>query len=210
MWCSHDKKSFDSDNTGQITLNSEAGIKLAQYAKNSKNIVEIGTWSGLGSTRCLLRCLSPEASLFTIETNLEKVKVAQKNLESEMKENVTFLWGSVLSIEDIKDTEVIFPELSQRLFRGWHTIDMENIKNSPNILNKLPSEIDFLFLDGGEFTTWYEFQILFPRCTKYIALDDVNVSKCKKIRQVLKNNPRWEEIEHISERNGFSIFKYSE
>ena len=207
MWCPNDKAGFFSDTTGQITPEGIVGKTLIRYTKDVKNIVEIGTWTGLGSTRCFLRGLQPGTNFFTLETNLEKIQVAQKNLESEMKPNVTFLWGSILRPQDVKDELAIFPELHNREFSRWHQIDMENLKQSPIVLDKLPEKIDFLLLDGGEFTTWYEFQILLPRCTRYIALDDVNASKCRKIRQTLKNNSLWSEIEYIPERNGFSLFQ---
>jgi hypothetical protein len=207
MWCPNDKDKFFNDTSGQITPDGLVGKTLIEYTQDVKNIVEIGTWTGLGSTRCFLRGLKPGTTFFTLETNLEKVQLAQKNLESEMKPDVTFLWGSILRPEDVKDELSIFPELQDEEFSRWHKIDMENLKQSPNVLDKLPEKIEFLLLDGGEFTTWYEFQILFSRCTRYIALDDVNTSKCRKIRKVLKTNSSWYEIKYISERNGFSLFK---
>ena len=83
---------------------------------------------------------------------------------------------------------------------------MVNIENSPYLYNSIPNELDFVLFDGGEFTTYYEFEKLFPRCTKFIALDDVNVSKCIKIRAYLNNHPEWSELNYINERNGFSLF----
>jgi len=209
MWCPTDKNTFLKSKEGQITPDSRVGKILMQYIKDVKNIVEIGTWNGLGSTRCFLRSLNPLSNFFTLETNLEKFEIAKKNLESEMKPNATFLWGSILCPEDLNNIKTIFPEVINEPFKGWHAVDINNISKSPNVLDKLPESIDFLLLDGGEFTTWYEFNILFPRCTRYIALDDVNVSKCKMIRHLLKKNPEWSEIEYITERNGFSLFKHN-
>jgi hypothetical protein len=210
MWCPNDKNDFFNQSSGQITPQGKVGQTIINYIKTEdiKNIVEIGTWNGMGSTRCFLLGLSSETKFYTIESNKEKVETAKKNLSSYfLTNNVKFLWGSILSIEDIKDPEIIFPELSNPEFKRWHSIDIENIRNSPNVISELPSKIDFLLLDGGEFTTWYEFQLLFSRCTQFIALDDVNVSKCKKIREYLKSHNSWIEIDYINERNGFSIFK---
>lgn len=210
MWCPNDKNDFFTQSNGQITPYGKVGKTIINYIKteNIKNIVEIGTWNGMGSTQCFLLGVSSDTKFYTIESNKEKVETAKKNLSSYiLTNNIKFLWGSILSIEDIKDAEIIFPELSNSEFKRWHSIDIENINNSPNVMSELPDKIDFLLLDGGEFTTWYEFQLLFPRCIKYIALDDVNVSKCKKIREYLYLNPLWKEVEYINERNGFSIFK---
>ena len=93
-------------------------------------------------------------------------------------------------------------------FKRWHSIDLQNMANSPYLLSEIPDEIDFILFDGGEFTTYYEFKMLLPRCKKFIALDDVNVSKCRLIRNLLKNNSSWKEIEYIPERNGFSLFQH--
>jgi hypothetical protein len=208
MWCPNDKVDYESNTTGQITPTGKVGQTLIRYINDVKTVVEIGTWNGLGSTRCFLMGLQTGTSLFTLETHKEKHEIAQKNLVQYMKPDVTFLWGSILRPEDVTDEQTIFPELkTNRDFARWHSVDMENLKMSPNVLSQIPETIDFLLLDGGEFTTWYEFKILLPRCTRYIALDDVNVSKCKKIREFLKAHAFWAEVEYIPERNGFSLFK---
>jgi len=200
MWCPNDKRDFFRI-PGQITLDGPVGQALVEHSKGCKNIVEIGTWNGLGSTRCFLSNLT--SNFYTLESNKDKHTIAQENLKDLITPNVKFLHGSILKVEDVDVS--IFPELSHPEFKRWHSVDMENVKNSPNVLSQLPEEIDFLLLDGGEFTTWSEFKILLPRCTKYIALDDVNVSKCKKIREELTKT--WEEVLYIPERNGFSLFK---
>jgi len=207
MWCPNDKKEFFRV-LGQIIPEGSVGKLLIKTIQEPlKNIVEIGTWNGLGSTKCFLLGLQDSTSFYTLETNREKVEIAKQNLSSLIRPNVTFLWGSILSPEDIVNPESVFPELVNPEFKRWHSLDMENIYSSPNVLSQLPEEIDFLLLDGGEFTTWYEFQILFPRCKKWIALDDVLVSKCKKIREYLRGHALWSET-YIQERNGFSLFRH--
>ena len=212
MWCPNDKNDFLNNNTGQITPNNLVGQTLIKYVKenNLKNIVEIGTWNGLGSTRCFLLALqgNTTTNFFTLETNKEKLEIAKNNLLSLTTEKCNFLWGSVIRSSDIINIQQIFPELLRNSeFRRWHNLDIQNINLSPNVLDKIPAEIDFLLLDGGEFTTYYEFVLLFQRCTKFIALDDVNVSKCREIRRILKSNSNWKEIHYINERNGFSLFQ---
>ena len=69
-------------------------------------------------------------------------------------------------------------------------------------------DIDFIILDGGEYTTQEDFNILIKKNPKYIALDDVNVFKCKNIREYLINSNDWILLnENLEERNGWSIFK---
>ena len=213
MWCPNDKNDFMSNTTGQITPDNIVGKTLIKYVKENtlRNIVDIGTWNGLGSTRCFLIALQNncETKFFTLETNKEKHQIAQKNLSEFITPNCRFLWGSILKDSDMKNIYSVFPELLfNREFKRWHTLDIENINRSPNVLAELPNDIDFILFDGGEFTTYFEFEILFPRCKKFIALDDTNVSKCAKIRLFLKNHSEWKEIENINERNGFSLFQH--
>jgi len=219
MWCPNDKRDFASSQihqVGQINPNGEVGKTLINLVKfnNFKTIVDIGTWNGLGSTKCFLLALQGNTTtqFISIESNKEKNLLALKNLEDLITNNTSILNGSILTESDISDEELysVFPEFkTDSEFQRWHSIDMNNIKAAPYILDKIPREIDFVLFDGGEFTTFFEFQILFPRCTNFIAMDDVNVSKCRKMREMLLANPEWKEVCYIPERNGFSIFKHT-
>jgi hypothetical protein len=146
-----------------------------------------------------------------VECNVDKNQIAKENLKHLLTDRDMLLHGSVLSKDDPAINNhyylyTVFPEVRDNSeFNRWHFIDVGNVVNSP-VINP-PSKIDFLLLDGGEFTTYFEFFKLFPFCNKYIALDDVDVAKCSKIRSFLKSTGNWEEIKYISERNGFSMFK---
>jgi hypothetical protein len=179
-----------------------------------KAIVEIGTWNGLGSTLCILQGLqgAPYESFHSIECNREKLLAAKQNLEDFAEPRVHLLWGTVLHsdtlhIEAFKehfaDSFARSPQMLQ-----WAEVDLENCLAAPNVLGELPAAIDFLLLDGGEFTTWQEFQLLLPRCVGYIALDDVHTEKCKGAREhLLSMSAAWEEVYYSEGRNGFSIFR---
>lgn len=70
--------------------------------------------------------------------------------------------------------------------------------------NDIPNFFDVIFLDGGEFTTWYEYNIIKNKC-KILILDDINTYKCKKIVEDIKSNKKWKIIIESNERNGFLI-----
>ena len=64
---------------------------------------------------------------------------------------------------------------------------------------------DVLLLDGGEFTTYHEFQILKNRC-KILMLDDINTDKCKLIVNEIEHDPSWKIIKRENiKRNGYLI-----
>ena len=212
-WCPNDKHGFMSIGVGQISPNDPSGQTLMRYVVSNKlaNIVDIGTWNGLGSTLCFLLALqgNRHTKLITLEINREKQEIAKTNLRNYVNGiDVNFVWGSVISSSEIVDIETTFPELAANAeYRRWHSIDVANIDASPNAISALPERIDFVLFDGGEFTSYYEFVKLFPRCDKFIALDDINAPKCQLIRKVLLEHPDWTEIEHMQHRHGFALFQ---
>ena len=68
----------------------------------------------------------------------------------------------------------------------------------------LPNLFDVILLDGGEFTTYYEFQLLKDRCN-VLMLDDTNGAKCKLIMDEIKADPSWTILVQKNTRGGFLI-----
>ena len=73
----------------------------------------------------------------------------------------------------------------------------------------IPKQIDFLILDGGEFSSWIEYQLLKDR-SKIIFLDDTRppVIKNYKAREDLLSSKNHKLIiDKLESRNGFCIFE---
>jgi hypothetical protein len=87
----------------------------------------------------------------------------------------------------------------------WNKIDFDNMKNKPLFLNRtdLPDMFDMILLDGGEFSTYYEYLQIKDRC-KTLVLDDTCVPKCRAIAEELRSQPnKWNIIiDDTTERNG--------
>jgi hypothetical protein len=115
-------------------------------------------------------------------------------------------------INDIpSDIYQIFPELKTNAeYNRWNRIDFENMKQCSLFLERqdLPNIFDVIFLDGGEFTTYYEYQMLKDKCN-YLLLDDINTNKCFKIVEDIYNNlDKWEILfDDRNERNGILLCK---
>ena len=112
---------------------------------------------------------------------------------------------------NLKIFMIYFHNVGQiKLIKKWHRVDMENMKQCNLFLERddLPEVFDVVLLHGGEFTTYFEFQIIKDRC-KYLLLDDINVAKCRKIVEEIKSQPeKWEIVEeNKTERNGFLVCK---
>jgi hypothetical protein len=196
---------------GQITLDSIIGKHLYHYAKSTKynSYLEIGTWNGLGSTKCFVEGFNNrQDSLYTfysLECNTDKYIVA-KDLYKNMKN--THILNEVLLNNMPADIYNIFPELLENKdYNYWNNIDFQNMENKNLFLNRpnLPKVFDIILLDGGEFTTWYEYNLIKDKC-KILILDDTNTSKCKKIKEeIIKNKDIWKIIINSNERNGILI-----
>jgi len=216
FWSHAEHVQFAAATSGQIRLQSDEGrmiVELLQKegGKEIKNIVEIGTWNGLGSTMCILQGIQgKDVQFWSLECNKEKHDAALDSLSDVIDERVNLLWGSIVDISEVTSERYLsnFPSLVEsETLKAWFKVDLDNCAACPKVLDELPEHIDFLLLDGGEFTTLYEFSVLFGSCTKYIVLDDTLIDKCKEVRKVLTDNVEWSEIVSLDSRNGFSIFK---
>jgi hypothetical protein len=217
FWTAMEQAQFATAGSGQVTLQSDAGRSIMNLLKEKcekdiKTIVEIGTWNGLGSTMCIIQGMyGKDVRFWSLECNKEKHDAAVESLSEYMDEHINLLWGSIVDIGTLTSESYLsnFPALLESNdLKEWFKVDLDNCMVCPKMLDELPKTIDFLLLDGGEYTTLYEFSVLFGRCTKYIALDDTKMDKCIKIHKILTENPDWSEIVSLDCRNGFSIFEY--
>ena len=73
MWNEEDKKGFESESMkdrSQINIESDFGKIIFDLAKMSENLtfIDIGTWNGLGSTKCFIKA-SSDFELITEDLN---------------------------------------------------------------------------------------------------------------------------------------------
>lgn len=198
---------------GQINLDSRFGQFLYRIAKilNFQTYVEVGTWNGEGSTRCLMEGLlerSDRSRLISLESSIEFYTEAVKFWSHQMPEGredkLLLLHGHLVEKEKLPSVEEIkaFPSFSQLHFDRWYEKDLKDYTRSPNVLDQIPQKIDVLLLDGGEYSTYQEFLLLCER-TRVILCDDAKGFKCFKIRETLLSDPRWCTILDLpDERNG--------
>jgi len=193
------------DVQGQITPDTLRGmaIKSTIQQNNCNKIVEIGTWKGMGTTLCILESMQDDCDFITLESDITMHETAKNNLK-EHKDKLKMIYGSISEISEINEF-VSNVYLSDQQ-KGWLDLDIENIKNCPNVLNLLPESIDFLLLDGGEFSTYSEWMKLKSR-SKIVALDDINCLKTSRIFSELVNDSNYVLLHVINEANGFAIFQ---
>lgn len=188
---------------GQITPDSLFGSLLTQFAKLSRVIVEIGTLTGEGSTRCLHMGLHrPDQVLVGIDVCKESAEAAQSRYKNDNR--VRIVHGHICPIEAYAS----FPGHPHRDGREWFEAEKHLTANSPNVINEMPPLIDLLLIDGGEFGASQEFRLLAPR-SKYIALDDTMSFKNVWNRSaIVTDRDTYEILADVpDDRNGFMIAK---
>ena len=166
---------------------------------------------GLGSIKQFVNVLktrNDDYIFYSLECNSDKCKDAQQLYISE--KNIKILNEVLFNIQPVNFYE-IFPQcVNNPMFQEWHRVDIQNMKKCDLFLERdeLPELFDVVLLDGGEFTTYFEFQLIKNRC-KYLLLDDINVAKCTKIVEEIKSEQeKWEILEESrTTRNGFLICK---
>lgn len=190
---------------GQINNSTERWKLIQKVIKNNniKTIVEIGTWKGMGSTLAILESMDQNADFYSLETNFEFFKIAKKNL-FEFEGKFKLIYGRIVEINDVIEFSKNLLMTNEQ--KNWLREDLENMKKSENVILQIPEKIDFLLLDGGEFSTYAEWSILKQR-SKIIALDDIRTFKCKKIFEEMNNDNNFELIGQSNEINGFCIFE---
>ena len=200
--------------SGQINLDSSLGRLLANLAKTHNSIVEIGTWNGQGSTQCILSTLLTRldqswhfTSLECNETMFQQAMQFWNNkITVEQQQQVEFLLGTILNLKDLPSLDIL--EKQHGFVQEWYEQDITWLKQTVNHLDKLPATIDLLILDGGEYTTYSEWQLLKSRVTT-VVLDDTKTCKCRDIYQELHQDQDWLVVaDHPNDRNGWAVFRH--
>ena len=216
---------------GQINFNN-SGKQIYDICSREDvvNIVEVGTWNGMGSTMCILKALIDskiDKNFISIELQTNMYNEALSNLK-EMSDTtgidylskVKIINGSLIDFKEVfwfdhtivencmkSGVDDVVNGISAAHESLYYAEDMRQLRDSANCFNQMPKTIDVLLLDGGGFTTYPEWCKLKER-TKIVILDDTLTMKTKKIRQeILDSNEYLTIFDDLNERVGFSIFE---
>ena len=192
---------------GQINMDSQFGIQLFNIASSNDciNIIETGTWNGQGSTVCIMNGIinKNNSILYSIEACDNQFNNAIDFWKTKNTKNKLCLLNGTLhkNIPDFEETNNLF-------VRAWYDGEKKCIENSKLLNIDYIENIDFIVIDGGEYTAQGDFDVLIKKNPKYIALDDTKCYKCRHIRENLLKLDEWNlYAENQNDRNGWSIFK---
>lgn len=200
---------------GQINRDSILGQYIYDFCKKDDviNIVEIGTWNGLGTTKCIYDSIvenkKTNYKVFSLESSPGLYEIAINNLPK--IDNFHIILGRIIEVGEMVDIDkcedFFFNTGSDRnTQRQWLREDLLNYTKVPNVIDSLPEKIDLLILDGGEFSSFAEFNKLKDR-TRYFVLDDTKVIKNYEVSNIIRRDPSFEIIIDSPDRNGFLIAK---
>lgn len=210
MWCPNDKQGFNASyNVGQINDDNVLSTWIRDLCADETNKVflEVGTWNGLGSTRVFVDALKnrTDTTFYSLECNSEKSAHARTFYDGVPRVHILNEILVTLTPEQVYE---VFPEAKDDPeFSRWNTIDIENMKECE--VFSATDTFDVVLLDGGEFTTYHEFQHIKDKC-RYLLLDDTNTNKCKKIVEEVRARPEtWKILaEDATARNGVMMLQH--
>jgi len=201
---------------GQINRGSQLGDIIYNMCKQDdiKCIVEIGTWNGMGTTKCIYDSIvennKKDYQVYSLESNEKFYNQAIINLPK--LENFNMILGRIVEVCDLInidecDDKFFVPISNKEIIKGWLVEDLHNYESIENVLDKMPNQIDLLILDGGEFSSLAEFNKLKDRTT-YFVLDDTLLIKNNEVANIMRNDSRYQILyDNTSDRNGFLISK---
>jgi len=195
------------NNPGQLHKGTLIGSKIYELTKlpEISTIVDIGTWNGNGSTRCIyegiLHSGKKHYKVLSFEIDKNFYEQAKINLFPHLH-NFDLIFGSLVTYEELVKQREIYGK------HKWLEEDLKNISKAPYVFDIIPEKIDLCVMDGGEFSGYIEFNKLWERCT-YIVLDDTQTDKHPESRKFVINNPDKFSIiyDNINERQGCMVIK---
>jgi hypothetical protein len=202
----------------EITLNSQFGSFITTFIKYNnwiKNVIEIGSGSGNGSTQCFIAglygrenvnliCIEPKKEWFDdlVENTKFFYFVKPVNISAISYENLL-----IKTYDDYWFSEFNNRDDSYEIKNKWYEQDLsffKNIKLGEGTIenNKI---YDCVFIDGCEFSGYSEYFLLKNR-TQCFILDDIYSFKCNRVHKELLENNTWKIVAEGNERNGWSCF----
>lgn len=206
------------EKTGQINRGSLLGEHIFNLSQlpEVKTIVEIGTWNGLGSTKCIYDAIieshKKDYLVISLECNLVRHNEAKSNIFPPLN-NFNLIHGTIVTMEEV--APLMQKEIEEIKKLPWLDEESLHLKTTPFVLNQIPEKIDLLILDGGEYSSSLEFKKLHKRA-HYIILDDTasdlqwignHILKNSEVRKYILSHPKEFKIieDKPKERNGFLI-----
>lgn len=204
-----------------------AALKMMASNPGVKDILEIGSSSGQGSTEALvegirLRADKSSVRLFCMEIIKERFAALANTYVNDVfvkcyNMSSVALWEYPTKEEVINfynSTRTQLNAIPLETILSWLQSSCDQLASLDltfNGINRIKEEnginfFDLVLIDGSEFTGEREYLAIAG--ARIIALDDVNAHKCFNAYQILKSHIGYRlVIENLKLRNGFAVFE---
>jgi hypothetical protein len=193
---------------GQVHSKTELGawITFVSSLRDVQTIVDIGTWSGAGTTLRAAKGVQkkrPEARRDSrvVGFEIDRGMAARARRRLKGFDFVNVVYGSIVKPEDLDKNSLSTEE------HEWLKTDLEKMALAPYVLGHVPDRIDLLILDGGEFSSQAEYFALRDRVFGWIILDDINTRKNSRVFKALDSDDFFSLVWITEERNGAAVFR---
>jgi hypothetical protein len=195
---------------GQINMTSQFGRDIYKICSQPdvSVCVDIGAWNGRGSTLCIVNALDSKKSghvySFEVDDKMfdEASRVWNGNPYVTLAKNR--VCTSMMTLEQVI-AHPNYSNISGSNWREWYDGEEKNFNSST--VGTLPDSIDFVIIDGGEFSGEGDWAAVKSKKPKYVALDDIFTVKTSSVQDELLASGEWSIVSSGTDRNGWVIFK---
>lgn len=192
-------------------MDSELGNEIYNICRNLKYSItfEVGTQNGQSSTVCVMNAIHnrPNTKLYSLDMYLDQYNEAIDFWKDKDR------YGRIDLMYGVLHHEILSEEILKEMYNGEIPLYTQNYLPEKQALFTAPlidisniSNIDVMILNGGEYTTRGDYDVLKLKNPKAIILC-LSVHKCQDIRRELLEDNHWKlHKENLQEPNGWSIF----
>lgn len=203
---------------GQHNHDTSFGVVLEKIARlpEVETVVEIGTWDGQGSTLQLVKGLasSPHKKNPPLIITFEADPV--------FYEKASVFWSRQAHLLERVDVNIRFGRVSTR-FAKWEDVTAHHgfheqmnswYEKESSIYHEsspfpVSPPVDFVVLDGGEYTTTGDWEVLEQSHPKFVAVNNCTQFKGEKVYASLSKSSNWKMIESDVEYNiSWAVFEH--
>jgi hypothetical protein len=185
-----------------------------------RDVLEIGTYNGEGSTYLLARALQATGGrLWSIEAHADHYRMA-RDFFRDKQLPVELVHGLSLPRDAHRPFHEYWPLIEATVhedefpgdYLNWYHEERALAQRAERdfVLRDLLEQVggfDLVLLDGGEFLSGHEFTLLEPHIRHYVVMDDTNGVRCIKNaepRDRILASSEWQVIvDALDERNGW-------
>jgi hypothetical protein len=206
----------------EVTLEDSFGSAIFKTIAKYKirSFLEIGAFNGDGSTQVIAKALQKkrgDVSLASLEydpnrfqelvLNTRNYKFIKTVNQSSMGSNSFTAWNFESDVWASPFNGLI-NSFDKEQVRGWHTNDVELIKQIPSgFLEENTESWDAVLIDGGEFCGYDEYRLVKDRSHCIMLDDSFKAFKTFRARVELSSDPDWKlEWFDPNIRHGAAIF----